>query len=105
MWECPSMPESRPRIDDELVDHLEWLARVKLSPGERERLKRELELLLDYFSQVVEHEPPEGGELLYPNPSGRLRDDVPEDRSTAREHIANALVEEGYVRAPRVVKG
>ena len=91
-------------VSDELVEHLEWLARIRLSGEERERLKRDLALLLDYFSQVVEAGVEGEEELLYPNPGGRLREDRPEPQGDPREHLGNALVEGGFVKAPRVVK-
>ena len=99
-----SMTRRRIVIDDELIDHLQWLARLKLDEGERARLKKELEALLDYFEQVVSVEAG-GEELLYPNPSGRFRPDEPQPSGDPREHLANAVVEDGYVRAPKVVKG
>jgi len=89
-------------ISEELVRELSWLAKVGLSESEVRRLVRELDVLLGYISEIVELSVGEE-ELLYPNPEGHLREDVASSESRGRKHIAGAIEENGFVKAPRVI--
>jgi len=44
-------------------------------------------------------------ELLYPNLSDNVRDDIPSTVEKGREHLKNAILENGFVKAPKVFKG
>lgn len=91
------------KINEALVEELSKLVRISLSREEVERLIGELELLLGYINDILEM-PVEGcEEFLYPNPVGRLRADEPSFEGKGRKHLLGALLEEGYVKAPRVV--
>ena len=97
------MSEREPlKINRELVKNLAWLSKIKLEDDEIERLIRELDVLLGYINDVISLSVDEE-ELLYPNMVGHLRDDIPSFEGKGRKHINNAIEEQGFVKAPRVV--
>ncbi len=92
------------RVDEDLVEYLCRLGRVKLSSEERRRLVREIEILLDYINDIFDIEGVENlTPLLYPGVETHVRRDEPV-KSEGRVHLSNAILENGFVKAPRVVE-
>lgn len=92
-------------ITDEFISHLEWLARIRLNEEERLRLRRELALLLKYINDVLDIDVDGYDPYIYPKPSMELREDVPVADPSPLSHLEGALLEDGFVKGPKVVKG
>jgi len=91
-------------INDELIDRLSWLSRIKLSEEEKERLSREIGLILSYIDDILSLNV--GNETVTHIAEGRLRDDDPQiGIETGRELLSQAIIQDGYVKAPKVFKG
>lgn len=88
------------------VDHVARLARLALTDEERERLARQLPLILEHAHRVsevaAEHVPP----TSHPVPLANvLRADEPEPCLPHAEALANAPMEEdGLFRVPPIVE-
>ncbi len=96
------MPEIR--IDNDLIEHMSWLSRVKLTDEEKNKLKKEIELLIEYINDVLEINVESETEYLYPS-TIHYRDDVPDgDEEKGRQLLSGAVIDKGFVRAPKVVK-
>jgi len=89
-------------ISDELVSHLEWLARVELTQEERQRLKKELEVLLGYINEILGLNAEDCPPLVYPKPSMELRGDVPALTESPERHLRGAVLEGRFVKGPRM---
>jgi len=91
-------------INDELIEKLSWLSRIKLSEEEKERLSREIKLILSYIDDILSLNV--GNEAVTHLAEGRLRDDDPQiGVETGRELLSQAIIQDGYVKAPKVFKG
>ncbi len=99
------MEKIKIRIDDELIERMMWLSKLRLDEQEREKIKEDIRLLLNYISDILEINVSDTEELLYPNLSDNVREDIPSIEEKGREHLGNAVLENGFVKAPKVFKG
>ena len=90
----------------DLVKHLAWLARLRVSEDEAEEVLRDIEALRSLIERVLEA-PVEGVEPLY-HPldlQSPLREDEPRPGLSQEEALLNAAAaEKGFFRAPRTVE-
>ncbi|HOK57537.1 Asp-tRNA(Asn)/Glu-tRNA(Gln) amidotransferase subunit GatC [Methanothrix sp.] len=87
------------------VEHISWLASIRVSEEEREELVAQFNTILDYFQQLDEVDT-EGVEPTYRvvDLANVFREDVPRDSLPQEEALMNApRREEGYFRSPRIV--
>ncbi|OIO26348.1 hypothetical protein AUJ14_02000 [Candidatus Micrarchaeota archaeon CG1_02_55_22] len=89
-------------IDEQTLERVAQIARLKLSPEESIALKKDLNSLLDYFSKINEIEA-KGEELYYINsPKSVRRKDEPVPCKAApalRKEFAKQ--KDGYLLAPK----
>jgi aspartyl-tRNA(Asn)/glutamyl-tRNA(Gln) amidotransferase subunit C len=88
------------------VDHVARLARLALTPEERERFRRQLGLILEHAEKVgevaAEDVPPTSHPIPRPNV---LRPDDPQPSLTPEEALANApAVEDARFKVPRIIE-
>ena len=91
-------------ITDQLMRRLEELAGLKLSPEEREALRRDLARILSYFQKLGELDT-EGVPPYEPLPGVRnvFREDEPEESLSQGKALENApRRDDGYFAVPRV---
>lgn len=87
------------------VEHISWLASIRISEEEKEELVAQFNTILEYFQQMDEVDT-EGVEPTYRvvDLANVFRDDVPQDSLSQEEALRNApRKEEGYFRSPRIV--
>ncbi|HEU97643.1 MAG: Asp-tRNA(Asn)/Glu-tRNA(Gln) amidotransferase subunit GatC [Fervidicoccaceae archaeon] len=91
-------------VNEELIERLSWLSRIKLSVEERERLSKEIVMILGYIDDILSLDV--GNEEITHLSEGRLREDSPiYEIEMGRELLGQAILEEGYVKGPKVFKG
>lgn len=88
------------------IDHVALLARVDLTPEEKERLRAQLGVILEHAAKVSEvataDVPPTASAIPRSNV---LRPDTPKPSLTREDALANAPeVEEGRFKVPRIVE-
>jgi aspartyl-tRNA(Asn)/glutamyl-tRNA(Gln) amidotransferase subunit C len=93
------------RISDHDIRYLEALAALRLDEAERERLRGQLERILDYMQQLaaidVEGVPPTSHVLDATTP---LREDRVQPSMSPEDALANAPdARDGFYRVPRFV--
>jgi aspartyl-tRNA(Asn)/glutamyl-tRNA(Gln) amidotransferase subunit C len=87
------------------VEHIGWLASIKVSEQEQEEFVDQFNSILDYFHQLDEVDT-EGVEPTYRvvDLSNAFRDDVSCKSLTQEEALKNApRRENGYFKSPRIV--
>ncbi|OLV19789.1 Asp-tRNA(Asn)/Glu-tRNA(Gln) amidotransferase subunit GatC [Deinococcus marmoris] len=93
-------------IDAAQMDHLASLARLELTPDEREAMTQDLVRVLGYFEQLREVNTDGVEEMQRPvNLVNVLRDDVPGQAFPAS--VIEALapeMQDGFIRVPRTVE-
>lgn len=93
-------------IDAAQVEYLAQLARLELTPGERETMREDLNRILGYFEQLSAVDTSGVEEMQRPvDLVNVLRDDVPGERFTPEVVAALAPeMQDGFVRVPRTVE-
>jgi aspartyl-tRNA(Asn)/glutamyl-tRNA(Gln) amidotransferase subunit C len=88
------------------VDHVARLARLSLTPEERERFRRQLGLILEHAEKVSEVAAEDVPPTSHPIPRANVvRPDEPEPSLTQEEALANAPeVENGRFKVPRIIE-
>lgn len=88
------------------VRRLAALARLRVTPGEEARLSDEMTRLVDYIDQLGEVDVEGVEPLLHVlDLENVFRPDVPQQRITREQALANAPRSDGdYVRVPRVLE-
>lgn len=92
-------------ITREDVEHISWLASIKISDDEKEKFVDQFNSILDYFHQLDEVDT-EGIEPTYRvvDLANVFRDDVACKSLTQEEALKNApRRENGYFKSPRIV--
>ena len=92
-------------ITREDVEHISWLASIKISDEEKEKFVDQFNSILDYFHQLDEVDT-EGIEPTYRvvDLANVFRDDVACKSLTQEEALKNApRRENGYFKSPRIV--
>ncbi|MDI9616964.1 MAG: Asp-tRNA(Asn)/Glu-tRNA(Gln) amidotransferase subunit GatC [Methanothrix sp.] len=87
------------------VEHISWLASIRISEEEKEELVAQFNTILEYFQQMDEVDT-EGVEPTYRvvDLANVFRDDVSRDSLSQEEALRNApRREDGYFRSPRIV--
>ena len=92
-------------IRKEEIEHIGWLARIKLSEDEKELFEQQLSSILDYFAVLDELDTTDV-EPTY-NVIGItdvVRKDEPKEALGQPEVLRNAPKEEnGYIKSPRIL--
>jgi aspartyl-tRNA(Asn)/glutamyl-tRNA(Gln) amidotransferase subunit C len=88
------------------VDHVANLARLSLTPEERERFRRQLGLILEHAERVGEVAAEDVPPTSHPIPRANVvRPDEPEPCLSQEEALANAPeVEDGRFKVPRIIE-
>jgi len=91
-------------IDEDVVRHIAWLARIQLEEEEIKKLIPQLSKILEYFS-ILDEVQEEVEPLYHVNDLVNVfREDDPEEPLPREEILRNApKKEDGYFRGPRVV--
>jgi aspartyl-tRNA(Asn)/glutamyl-tRNA(Gln) amidotransferase subunit C len=92
-------------ITGEDVDHISWLASIKVSEEERSAFVASFNSVLDYFHQLDELET-EDVEPTYRvvDLTNVFREDVVKESISQEESLRNApRTENGYFKSPRIV--
>jgi aspartyl-tRNA(Asn)/glutamyl-tRNA(Gln) amidotransferase subunit C len=88
------------------VDHVARLARLSLTPEERERFRRQLGLILEHAERVGELAAEDVPPTSHPIPRANVvRPDEPEPCLSQEEALANAPeVEDGRFKVPPIIE-
>jgi aspartyl-tRNA(Asn)/glutamyl-tRNA(Gln) amidotransferase subunit C len=88
------------------VDHVARLARLELTPEERERFRRQLGLILEHAERVRELAAEDVPPTSHPIPRANvMRRDAPEPTLSQEEALAGAPeVEDGRFKVPRILE-
>ena len=88
------------------VDHVARLARLALTPEEKERFRQQLGLILEHAEKVGEVAAEDVEPTSHPVPRANVfRPDVPEPSLSHQEAVAGAPdVEGGRFKVPRIVE-
>jgi aspartyl-tRNA(Asn)/glutamyl-tRNA(Gln) amidotransferase subunit C len=92
-------------ITSEDVEHISWLASIKISDEEKEKFVDQFNSILEYFHQLDEVDT-EGIEATYRvvDLANVFRDDISSKSLTSEEALKNApRRENGYFKSPRIV--
>jgi len=92
-------------ITSEDVEHISWLASIKISDEEKEKFVDQFNSILEYFHQLDEVDT-EGIEATYRvvDLANVFRDDISCKSLTSEEALKNApRRENGYFKSPRIV--
>jgi aspartyl-tRNA(Asn)/glutamyl-tRNA(Gln) amidotransferase subunit C len=92
-------------ITSEDVEHISWLASIKISDEEKEKFVDQFNSILEYFHQLDEVDT-EGIEPTYRvvELANVFRDDISRKSLTKEEALKNApRRENGYFKSPRIV--
>jgi aspartyl-tRNA(Asn)/glutamyl-tRNA(Gln) amidotransferase subunit C len=92
-------------ITREDVEHISWLASIRISDEEKEEFVDQFNSILDYFHPLDEVDT-EGIEPTYRvvDLANVFRDDVAYKSLTQEEALKNApKIENGYFKSPRIV--
>jgi aspartyl/glutamyl-tRNA(Asn/Gln) amidotransferase C subunit len=94
-------------MDKDIIEHLERLALVSFIPEEREKLVRELDKIIEMFNLINSVENLDKWEPLYhvhDIPLTLREDDAVGERDPERSMLKdNAILVEGYVKAPKTM--
>ncbi|MEM0020638.1 MAG: hypothetical protein QW039_01515 [Fervidicoccaceae archaeon] len=98
------MNHKKIELNYELVDRLAWLTRIKLTEEEKKRLLEEIEIILSYINDILSLDI--GAEEVTHLSPGTLRDDVVQiDVENGIDLLHQSILENGYVKGPKVYKG
>ncbi len=93
--------------NDNIIEYLERLALLKFSDEEKEKLKKEVEKIIELFNALLKVEGLDNVEPLYHviELELPLRDDEPLHHLDIEHEMLkdNAILENGYVKAPKTV--
>lgn len=93
--------------ESSVIDYLEKLALLKFTDEERKRIKIEIGKIVELFSELVKVKELDIVEPLYHVVEIELplRDDEPLDEIDTNHELlsGNAVLENGYVKAPKTV--
>jgi aspartyl/glutamyl-tRNA(Asn/Gln) amidotransferase C subunit len=93
--------------ESSIIDYLEKLALLKFTDEERKRIGSEIEKIIELFSELMKVEELDIVEPLYHvvEIEMPLRDDEPLDEIDINHELlsGNAILENGYVKAPKTV--
>lgn len=93
------------KIDDEVMDNVEILAKLSLSPDEREQMKAEMQKMVDYVGKLneLDTENTEAASHIFPL-QNVFREDKVTNQDARDEMLANAPKQkEGQYQVPKTV--
>ena len=97
----------RVQNEEELINYLERLVLIKFEHDERRRILEEVRKIIEFFRALEEIKNLDEYEPLFHvhDISGPTRDDEPrsDDLVTTEELSINAVVENGYIKAPKTL--
>ncbi len=86
------------------VEHIGWLARIKLSDEEKEEFTGQLNSILDYFAKLDEIDPGVAPTHHVSGIENIFRDDAAKESLSQEDVLRNApKKEEGFFKGPRIV--
>ena len=97
---------SEPKISLEEVEHVARLARLELSPADKERMRRELDRILSYIDKLrmLDTEGVEPTSHAIPM-TNVMRDDAPRPSFPQADMLANAPDRSGeFFRVPKIIE-
>ena len=94
------------KIDTALISRLEKLARLQLSPAEREKMTDDLQLILDMVDKLKELDTSDVEPLVYLNGEQNItREDEIANQLTQNKALRNAPKHDGrFFRVPKVIE-
>jgi aspartyl-tRNA(Asn)/glutamyl-tRNA(Gln) amidotransferase subunit C len=98
------MGNSYKRLTKKTVEHMAWLAKIKLSESEKSLFSKQLSKILDYFKQIDEVDTSEVEPTYHSiDVINMVRNDIVEPSLSKKQTLANASKKkEGYFKAPRI---
>jgi aspartyl-tRNA(Asn)/glutamyl-tRNA(Gln) amidotransferase subunit C len=91
-------------ITKEDVEHISWLARIKLTDAEVEEYTEKMNAILEYFNTLDEVREDVDATYHILNLNNVFREDEASSMLTQREALSNAReTKDGYFKAPRIV--
>ena len=97
---------SEPKISLEEVEHVARLARLELSPADKERMRRELDRILSYIDKLrmLDTEGVEPTSHAIPM-TNVMRDDAPRPSFPQADMLSNAPDRSGeFFRVPKIIE-
>ncbi|BCU71130.1 Asp-tRNA(Asn) amidotransferase subunit GatC [Stygiolobus caldivivus] len=89
-------------IDEKLLEKLQNLALIEIKEGEKDKLKKDLQNILQFFDKINQLDLTNVEPLFHPLSSGKLRKDEPLKTLTRDEALQNVKRKEnGYIVGPR----
>ncbi|MBA5942168.1 MAG: Asp-tRNA(Asn)/Glu-tRNA(Gln) amidotransferase subunit GatC [Methanophagales archaeon] len=87
------------------IEHIAWLARIKLSEEEKEELEKELSPILDFFALLDELDTTDIEPTHHViGVTDRVREDETKEGLKQSEVLRNVpRKENGYIRSPRIL--
>lgn len=94
------------KIDNALVEHLARLSKLEFDANEQERIKKDLQGIVDLVEQLEEVDVTGVEPLIYMSDERNvLRKDFVKDTVTREEALQNApLRDSDYYKVPKVIK-
>ncbi len=97
-------PERKRMITPEEVEHIGWLARIKLTGEEKEQYAEKMNDILDYFGKIDEIKTDVEPTYHVLELHNVFRDDVTFSSLEQDAALANApKVKDGFFKAPRIM--
>lgn len=94
------------QVTNETIDHLAHLARLEFEPGEKEKIKSDLEKVLGFCEKLNELDTEGISPLIFMGEEVNvLREDEPKQEITHEEALKNAPKRDSdYFRVPKVIR-
>ena len=94
------------KITDETIDYVGILAKLELSPGEREQAKKDMEEMLDYIDLLGVLDTGDVEPMSHVFPIHNVfRDDIPANTDHRGDILANAPAQkDGSFKVPKTVE-
>ncbi len=92
-------------ITKEVVEHVAWLARIKLSEEEKEKFARQLSKILEYFNMISNVDTSNVEPTFHVVELHNVFRDDEEKESLPQEVVLKSAreSEDGFVKAPRIL--
>ncbi|MEM2925478.1 MAG: Asp-tRNA(Asn)/Glu-tRNA(Gln) amidotransferase subunit GatC [Methanocellales archaeon] len=92
-------------ITEKDIEHVAWLARIKLSEEEKREYAKQLSSILEYFKIIDQVEANVEPTFHVLGLFNVFRDDIPKESLDQNEVLAMApKKEDGYIKGPRIVQ-
>ena len=93
------------KINDELIDHLSFLAKLKFEGSEKEAIKADMIKITGFMHKLIKVETDNVEPLIFMTEEfGSLRDDVAQNTISQTQALKNAPKKDSdYFRIPKVI--